>query len=76
MADDATPVVVKAEALERFCRETFIAAGLEEPGAAIVARSLVEADLRGISTHGVVRLWLYERRVSAGLIRHRGPVVS
>jgi LDH2 family malate/lactate/ureidoglycolate dehydrogenase len=76
MADDAAPLVVKAEALERFCRETFIAAGLEEPGAAIVARSLVEADLRGISTHGVVRLWLYERRVSAGLIRHRGPVVS
>ena len=69
MLDEAAPLVVKAEVLERFCRETLITAGLDEPGAEIVARSLVEADLRGISTHGVVRLWLYERRVRAGLIR-------
>lgn len=69
MSEQEATLVVKAEELVAFCRETFIAAGLDEPGAAIVARSLVEADLRGISTHGVVRLWLYERRVRAGLIR-------
>jgi ureidoglycolate dehydrogenase (NAD+) len=69
MEDHVSGVVVKADDLLAFCRATLARAGLDDPGAEIVARSLVEADLRGISTHGVVRLWLYERRVRAGLIR-------
>ena len=69
MPKEETAVVVRAEELVAFCRETFLRAGLDPPGAEIVARSLVEADLRGIFSHGVVRLWLYERRVRAGLIR-------
>jgi LDH2 family malate/lactate/ureidoglycolate dehydrogenase len=69
MEDHVSGVVVQADDLLSFCRETLVRAGLDDPGAETVARSLVEADLRGISTHGVVRLWLYERRVRAGLIR-------
>lgn len=69
MENHASGVVVKADELLSFCRETLLRAGLDDPGAETVARSLVEADLRGISTHGVVRLWLYERRVRAGLIQ-------
>jgi LDH2 family malate/lactate/ureidoglycolate dehydrogenase len=52
----------------------FLNAGLDPEGAGIVAQSLVEADLRGVDTHGVVRLWLYERRVKAGLIRPSPPM--
>lgn len=69
MPEGETTLVVQAEELMAFCRETFLRAGLDPPGAEVVARSLVEADLRGIPTHGVVRLWLYERRVRAGLIK-------
>lgn len=69
MADTTPTVRVKADELQQFCRDTLWRAGLDADGAEIVAVSLVEADLRGISTHGVVRLWLYERRVRAGLIR-------
>lgn len=69
MPEGETAVVVQAEELVTFCRETLLRAGLDPPGAEIVARSLVEADLRGIFTHGVVRLWLYERRTRAGLIQ-------
>jgi ureidoglycolate dehydrogenase (NAD+) len=69
MPEEETAVVVQAEELVTFCRETLLRAGLDPPGAEIVARSLVEADLRGIFTHGVVRLWLYERRTRAGLIQ-------
>jgi LDH2 family malate/lactate/ureidoglycolate dehydrogenase len=69
MTEYTSGVVVKADELLSFCQETLRRAGLDVPGAETVAQSLVEADLRGISTHGVVRLWLYERRVRAGLIR-------
>jgi LDH2 family malate/lactate/ureidoglycolate dehydrogenase len=62
-------LIVAAETLQTFCGEVFLKAGLDEGGAEIVAQALVDADLRGVSTHGVVRLWLYERRVRAGLIR-------
>jgi LDH2 family malate/lactate/ureidoglycolate dehydrogenase len=62
-------LIVMATALEEFCRNTFLKAGMDPEGAAIVAESLVEADLRGVNTHGVVRIWLYEKRMRAGLIR-------
>ena len=69
MTECTSGVVVNADELLSFCQETLLRAGLDGPGAETVAESLVEADLRGISTHGVVRLWLYERRVRAGLIQ-------
>ena len=69
MTEGEPQVVVQADKLVAFCRETFLRAGLDPAGADIVAQSLVEADLRGVYSHGVVRLWLYERRLTAGLIR-------
>jgi LDH2 family malate/lactate/ureidoglycolate dehydrogenase len=44
------------------------AAGAPESDAAVLAESLVEADLYGISTHGVSRLNIYIRRIQKGLI--------
>lgn len=69
MAIAQTGAIISADALEAFCRRALVRAGLDEPGAKIVAQSLVDADLRGVSTHGVVRLPVYLRRVRAGLIR-------
>src|SRR5215471_13433537 len=54
------------EELEAFVARAFAAAGLPEAEAWTVARYMVEADLRGSDTHGVIRLPLYVRRLRAG----------
>ena len=43
-----------------------------EANAKIVAEVLVEADLRGISSHGVNRLYLYCNELSAGRVNGYG----
>ncbi|WP_256831908.1 MULTISPECIES: Ldh family oxidoreductase [unclassified Paenibacillus] len=56
------------QGLQDFCYQVFMKAGLPEPSAAIVAESLVEADLRGVDSHGVVRTAIYLKRIEAGMI--------
>src|SRR5690348_1327788 len=47
-----------------------LAAGMGVPAedAALFAEVLVDADLHGVSTHGVSRLNIYLKRIEAGLI--------
>jgi L-2-hydroxycarboxylate dehydrogenase (NAD+) len=54
------------EELERFAAETIAAVGSSDAEADIVARCLVGADLRGIHSHGVIRLGVYVRTVQQG----------
>lgn len=70
--------------LQQFCLRIFEGAGVPAPYAAIVAESLVQADLRGVDSHGVVRTSIYVKRVEAGkidphaavhIIREDGPTV-
>lgn len=44
------------------------AAGVPPEDAAILADSLVDADIHGVSTHGISRLDIYVRRIQRGLI--------
>lgn len=44
------------------------AAGLRDDAANVVAESLVETNLRGIDSHGVLRLPVYLKRIDAGLV--------
>lgn len=44
------------------------ASGVKKPDAAILADALVDADVHGVSTHGVSRLNIYMRRIQKGLI--------
>ena len=48
--------------LAAFAARAFAAAGLPDSDAQIVADLMMEADLRGSDTHGVIRLPLYVRR--------------
>src|SRR6266571_7502749 len=57
---------VSATQLTAFATRAFIAAGLPEGDAQAVAGLMVEADLRGSDTHGVIRLPLYMRRLRSG----------
>ena len=47
---------VPLSVLERMVQDIFVAAGMAERDAKIVADSLVHADLRGIHSHGVLRV--------------------
>jgi LDH2 family malate/lactate/ureidoglycolate dehydrogenase len=42
--------------------------GLSESDAAIFAESIVDADLKGIFSHGMIRLPIYIRRMECGLV--------
>jgi L-2-hydroxycarboxylate dehydrogenase (NAD+) len=61
-------VRVKHEHLESFCRNVFIKLNLSEYDAQKAAEVLVAADLRGISSHGVGRLWRYVNGLREGLM--------
>ena len=57
---------IAADLLAAFIIRALGAAGLSQQDAEIVAGLMVEADLRGSDTHGVIRLPLYVRRIRAG----------
>jgi LDH2 family malate/lactate/ureidoglycolate dehydrogenase len=57
---------VPAARLADFVARAFVAAGLPQADAQAVAALMVEADLRGSDTHGVIRLPLYVRRLRGG----------
>ena len=61
-------IVIKPERLRDFCEGILLKAGLSLAHAHIVADSLIEANLRGIDTHGVVRLPIYTKRLKMGLV--------
>lgn len=69
---------------EAFARRLLQAQGVPERDAATAARCLVEADLRGVDTHGLMRLPVYLDRLRRGLVdpapklavERRTPVVG
>src|SRR5438552_8198716 len=65
---------VASATLADFIKRAFEAAGLPSEDAEIVAGLMVEADLRGSDTHGVIRLPLYLRRLKAGGIKARADI--
>lgn len=56
------------EALRRFTEEVMCKAGLSAEESRIFTDSLISADMRGVSSHGVTRLSTYARRVEEGLV--------
>lgn len=54
--------------LQSFCVNIFEKAGVSTERAKIVATSLIEANLRGIDSHGVVRTAIYLERIEKGMI--------
>jgi LDH2 family malate/lactate/ureidoglycolate dehydrogenase len=64
-------VLVRPEDLEAFAEELFLRAGLPATDAAFCARCLVDTNLWGIDSHGVLRLPAYIRRLRNGAINPR-----
>ncbi|WP_350276793.1 Ldh family oxidoreductase [Kribbella sp. HUAS MG21] len=59
-------VLVRPEWLEATVEAVFTAVGFEAEDAAEIAAALVEADLRGVSSHGVMLVPMYVERLNAG----------
>lgn len=58
-------VLVMPEPLRQYVKDVFMTQGLPDEDAAIVADHLVEADLRGVYSHGVIRVEAYLKRLQA-----------
>lgn len=65
---------VRAEALRSFVAEIFAAAGTPAADAATIAEVLVWANLRGIDTHGVLRVPGYVGRIESGEFNPRPEI--
>jgi ureidoglycolate dehydrogenase (NAD+) len=61
-------IVVPAESLANWSTRLLRAWGYSEADARFIAGTLVDANLRGVDSHGVIRLPPYEARVRAGLV--------
>ena len=67
-------VYVSAEVAQDFARRLLLACDLPAEDAGIVADCLVQADLRGIDSHGIMRLPVYLERVRRGVINPRPKI--
>ena len=69
---------VSADALLAFCVGCFEQLGLPSDDARITADNLIFANLRGVDSHGVIRMKIYAERLRAGGFRPkaRPKVVS
>src|SRR3970282_620487 len=70
--------------LREFCARSLERAGMRSADAALTAESLVAADLRGVHSHGALRVGVYVDRLRAGprdpraelqIVRDAGGVV-
>jgi LDH2 family malate/lactate/ureidoglycolate dehydrogenase len=65
-------VAVPASKLAAAVTGILVAAGIERAAAEVVAADLVEADLEGLASHGVMLLPMYVDRIAAGSVSRRG----
>ncbi len=61
-------VNVNPDALQAWAADIFVRLGLRETDAALVATTLVEADLRGVMSHGVQRMTTYAASLRGGAL--------
>ncbi|HET89715.1 MAG TPA: Ldh family oxidoreductase [Chloroflexi bacterium] len=65
---EETPVLVQVESLKDFCVQVFLKMDVPEEDARITTDVLVNADLRGIDSHGVARLRRYVNGLRDGMM--------
>ena len=61
-------LTVRPDELRAYAAGILSAAGLPDPDAEVVAAALVDANLRGIDSHGVTRVPIYVDRLRRGLV--------
>ncbi len=66
--------IYDADTLRCFCRQIFLATGMSKKNSEIASDSLIDADLRGVDTHGIMRVPIYVKRLRLGLIKSNPKV--
>ncbi len=61
-------VLIQADKLRRYCTQLFNQAGMPADDAFRNADNLVDADLKGVESHGVSRMPIYLKRLRKGLV--------
>lgn len=67
-------VTVHPETLRSYAADVLVAVGMAERDAAVVADSLVDTTLRGVDSHGIVRLLPYVTKMERGGTKARPDV--
>ena len=67
-------VRVDCGVLQRYSAALFESVGVPPADAVTVADSLMEADLRGVASHGTTRVGLYVERLQAGVVNPRPTI--
>ena len=69
MAEEAPGTLYSVDALRAFTLRAFTTVGVPPEDAAIVTDNLIEANLRGVDTHGITRLLaIYIKRLKIGIV--------
>ncbi|KAK2803829.1 hypothetical protein FQN50_006836 [Emmonsiellopsis sp. PD_5] len=65
---DSQPIFIPSSTAHRFVRHLLEKHGVSSQNADIVAKCLVEADLRGVDSHGINRIPSYLTRIRQGVL--------
>ena len=60
---------IATDRLTDFATSVYVSLGVPEPDARLVADTLVQADLWGHQSHGVMRLSWYAARIRSGVMK-------
>ena len=72
----ASVVVVAPEDLRAFVRELFVRAGMSLEHARTVADVLIWANLRGVDSHGVLRIPRYVEMIETGVVNPKATITT
>src|SRR6516162_10964038 len=67
-------VTVRERTLKDFCTEILTRVEVSQEDAVKISHNLVEADLGGVASHGIVRLPIYVQRIRAGVVNPRPKI--
>jgi LDH2 family malate/lactate/ureidoglycolate dehydrogenase len=67
---------VAADRAEAFSKDILVKVGTPPEDAGIVAAHLVDADLRGVRSHGLLRLIKYVEQIESGYIANKAAITS
>lgn len=67
-------IIVDGAELRRFCMDALTKAEVTEADAQLIADHLVSANLRGVDSHGVIRIPYYVEGLRRGLVNARGQI--
>jgi LDH2 family malate/lactate/ureidoglycolate dehydrogenase len=71
---EGAAVTATSEVLERFATDIFVRTGMPQADAEVVAEVLVWANLRGVDTHGVMRIPRYVDLIESGDMNPRPAI--